>query len=223
MNAFQVNTSSEATLTLDYDKLVRKNAITNANINNPLRAPRRTESVSEIETLMRVRVTGEYTHTDVWLLQDEQFTDKFDNGWEAKYQDCDNRSAQMYAESELGRMAFLAKPNIDGTVLGFAPSRDGHEYTFSFYYLGDEALYLNDMQLEASTLIDAENTYTFTYSEEDMAERFIISRQAFGAPAVTTGNERISDDAKPIKFIKDDRIFILVRGILYDITGKVVR
>ena len=223
MNAFQVNTSSEATLTLDYDKLVRKNAITNANINNPLRAPRRTESVSEIEALMRVRVTGEYTHTDVWLLQDEQFTDKFDNGWEAKYQDCDNRSAQMYAESELGRMAFLAKPNIDGTVLGFAPSRDGHEYTFSFYYLGDEALYLNDMQLEASTLIDAENTYTFTYSEEDMAERFIISRQAFGAPAVTTGNERISDNAKPIKFIKDDRIFILVRGILYDITGKVVR
>ncbi|MBR5677923.1 MAG: InlB B-repeat-containing protein [Paludibacteraceae bacterium] len=223
MNAFQVNTSSEATLTLDYNKLVRKNAVTNANINNPLRAPRRTESVSEIEALMRVRVTGEYTHTDVWLLQDEQFTDEFDNGWEAKYQDCDNRSAQMYAESELGRMAFIAKPNIDGTVLGFAPSRDGHEYTFSFYYLGDEALYLNDMQLEVSTLIDAENTYTFTYSEEDMAERFIISRQAFGAPAVTTGNERISDDAKPIKFIKDDHIFILVRGILYDITGKVVR
>lgn len=223
MNAFQVNTSSDATLTLDYDKLVRKNAVTNANINNPLRAPRRIENVSEIEALMRVRVTGEYTHTDVWLLQDEQFTDEFDNGWEAKYQDCDNRSAQMYAESELGRMAFLAKQNIDGTVLGFAPSRDGNAYTFSFYFIGDEALYLNDMQLETSTLIDAENTYTFTYSEEDMAERFIISRQAFGVPAITTGNESINDDAKPIKFIKDDHIFILVRGILYDITGKVVK
>ena len=72
-------------------------------------------------------------------------------------------------------------------------------------------------------MIDGENTYAFTYNEDDMSGRFVISRQAFGVPTVATGNENVSDDAKPIKFIKDDHIFILVRGILYDITGKVVR
>ena len=222
MNAFQVNTSSETTLTLDYDKLVRN--YDKKTLNTAMRAPRhRNTGVTEVEALMRVRVSGEFTHTDVWLLQDELFTDEFDNGWEAMYAECDNRSAQMYAISELGNMAFLAKPNIDGTVLGFAPSRDGNEYTFSFHYIGDEPWYLNDMQLEESTLINAENTYTFTYSEDDMAGRFVISRQAYGAPPIITGNDNISDEAIPIKFIKDDKIFILVRGVLYDITGKVVK
>ncbi|MBO7457236.1 MAG: hypothetical protein J6T71_05385, partial [Paludibacteraceae bacterium] len=221
MNAFQVNTASETTLTLDYDKLVRKNAASNEGINSPMRAPRRT-AAKEIDALMRVRVSGEKTHTDVWLLQDERFSEDFDNGWEAIYAECDNRSAQLYAVSELGQMAFIAKPDLDGTPLGFAPSRDGNTYSFSFQYTGNEALYLNDMQEETSTLINEENTYMFTYSESDMTGRFIISAQPFGIPAIITGNENINTDAKPIKFIRENKMYILVNGILYDATGKIV-
>lgn len=222
MNAFQVNTTSEATLTLDYDKLVRKNAASNAQINNPLRAPRR-DAPNEVEALMRVRVSGEKTHTDVWLLQDEQFSDDFDNGWEAIYAVCDNRSAQLYAVSELGQMAFIAKPDLEGTPIGFAPSRDGNVYTFSFQYTGDDTYYLNDLKEEKSTLIEAENTYLFTYEAGEMSPRFLISTTPFELPSVTTGVGNVGHSEKAQKIIYNDHVYIIRGGKIYDVMGKMMK
>ena len=222
MNAFQVNTTSEATLTLDYDKLVRKNAASNAQINNPLRAPRR-DVPNEVEALMRVRVSGEKTHTDVWLLQDERFSDGFDNGWEVTYAECDNRSAQLYAVSELGQMAFIAKPDLEGTPIGFAPSRDGNVYTFSFQYTGGDTYYLNDLKEEKSTLIEAENTYLFTYEEGEMSPRFLISTTPFESPSVTTGVGNVGHSEKAQKIIYNDHVYIIRGGKIYDVMGKMMK
>ena len=222
MNAFQVKTSSTATLTLDYDKLVRKNAASNDQINNPLRAPRR-DAPNEVEALMRVRVSGEKTHTDVWLLQDERFSDGFDNGWEATYAECDNRSAQLYAVSELGQMAFIAKPDLEGTPIGFAPSRDGNLYTFSFQYTGGDTYYLNDLKEEKSTLIEAENTYLFTYEAGEMSPRFLISTTPFESPSVTTGVGNVGHSEKAQKIIYNDHVYIIRGGKIYDVMGKVMK
>ena len=220
MQAFQVTTSSATTLTLDYDKLVRPATNT---VNAPMRAPKRkAPPQAEIEGLLRVRVSGEQTHTDVWLLQDERFDYGFDNGWEASYQECDERSAQLYALSEIGKMAFLAQPEIDGTVLGFAPSRDGDEYTFSFHYLGNETLYLNDLKQQNSTLISEENIYRFTYEEGD-THRFLISATPFGAPGITTGVSETGDGARVQKIIYRDHVYIIRGGRIYDVVGKVVK
>ena len=218
MNAFQVNTLSETTLTLDYDKLVRAGT---ENLNTPLRAPSR-RAKKDIEAIMRVRVSGETTHTDVWLQQDEHFSEDFDNGWEATYVECDNRSSQLYANSELGKMAFLALPDLEGTFLGFAPSRDGNEYLFTFRYVGNEEFYLNDLKLKQSTLISEENSYLFTYEEGD-ENRFYISRTPLTSPQTPTGVDNTKVTPKAQKFIYQDKLYILRNGVLYDATGKVVK
>ncbi|MEE1069892.1 MAG: DUF4832 domain-containing protein [Paludibacteraceae bacterium] len=222
MNAFQVNTPQETELHLNYNRLVRgegKGGVNSeSNLNQPMRAPHK-----PIEALMRIRVAGEKTHTDMWLLQDERFDYGFDNGWEAEFVEGDDRSAQLYAVSEIGKMAFLAQPELDGTLLGFAPSRDGAEYTFSFYYTGSQKLYLNDLKLQTSTLVSDNDTYLFTYEKGD-EQRFIISTAPFNIPDISTGvgNTTNGENAKAVKFIKDDKIFIFVNGMLYDATGKMV-
>ena len=171
---------------------------------------------------MRVRVSGVKTRTDVWLLEDDRFSEAFDNGWEATYAECDDRSAQLYAQSETGNMSFLAKPDIEGTVLGFAPSKDGNQYLFTFHYVGDDEYYLNDLKLTTATLISNENNYLFTYEEGD-TNRFYISRQPLGAPAVATGVDNPREEAKPRKFIYKDKMYILYNGRVFDATGKVVK
>ncbi len=224
MQAFQVTTGTETSLTLNYDKLVRDVNIVSDNLTEKQHAPARRSAGAKksLMSTMRVRVSGVKTRTDVWLLEDDRFSDEFDNGWEAKYAECDDRSAQLYAQSETGNMSFLAKPDIDGTVLGFAPSKDGNQYLFTFHYVGDDEYYLNDLKLTTATLISNENNYLFTYEEGD-TNRFYISRQPLGAPAVATGVDNPREEAKPRKFIYKDKMYILYNGRVFDATGKVVK
>ena len=224
MQAFQVNATSETTLHLDYDKLVRDVNVVSDNLTEKQHAPARrfAGAKKSLMSTMRVRVSGMKTRTDVWLLEDDRFSDEFDNGWEAKYVECDDRSAQLYAQSEIGNMSFLAKPDIEGTVLGFAPSKDGNQYLFTFHYVGDEEYYLNDLKLTSSTLISDESSYLFTYEAGD-TNRFYISRQPLGGPAITTGVDEVREEAKPRKFIYNDKMYILFNGRVFDATGKAVK
>ena len=226
MNAFQVTTSSETTLTLDYDKLVRGGATSAAvgDLTVPLRAPKRSPEKAQngIEAMMCVRMSGEKTHADVWLQQDERFSNEFDNGWEATYVECDNRSPQFYAQSEIGKMAFLALPDLEGTVLGLAPSRDGNEYSFTFHYVGEEEFYLNDLKLHDAVLINEENSYEFTYSEGD-TNRFYISRTAINAPTVTTGVGNTRDGVKAQKILYNNKLYIIINGRVYSAEGALVK
>ena len=175
---------------------------------------------------MRIRVAGEKTNTDVWLMQDPRFTEAFDNGWEAYYSTCDNRSAQLYARSNAGKMAFLALPDLDGTVLGFAPSRDGNDYTFTFKYRGEDEYYLNDLKLQQSVLIDGENNYNFTFEKGD-TNRFYVSRTPFEAPQTPTSIDNTSSSAnqstKAIKVIYNDKLYIIRGGRVYSADGTLVK
>jgi hypothetical protein len=173
--------------------------------------------------MMRVRVNGEKTHTDIWLQQDSRFSEEFDNGWEAKYAECDNRSAQFYAQSEIGKMAFLALPDLEGTILGFVPNRDGNDYTFTFHYVGDEEFYLNDLKQKASTLISEDATYSFTYGDGD-TNRFYISRTPIDAPQTSTGVDNTGNgEVKARKFIYRDKMYIMINGRVYSVDGALVK
>ncbi len=213
MQAFQIKVSAEATLTLDYDKVVRGS--TNS-LTEKLRTPMRRSAHSDVPMSI-IRVKDSKTYTDLCLLEGELFSDEFDNGWEAEYMDGDGLSATLYAETEIGRMAVAAMPEIEGTVLGFAPGKE-RDYTFTF--LGaDMGYYLNDIKLQQSTLINAENSYTFTFEAGD-TNRFYISRTPINAPAITTGIGNTGDNVCAKKFIMNDKMYILVNGLLYDATGK---
>ena len=180
MQAFDVLTTTETSLYLDYDRLVRSNS---TDINKPLYAPKRTAGQQGQVAMMHVTVADNRTHTSLYLLEDEAFSDRFDNGWEAEFMSGDGRSASLYAISPLGNMAVLALSDIDGTTLGFEPGRE-NQYTFSFRYTG-RMLYLNDIQQRKSTLITDWNTYTFLAGENDMPNRFYISSTPIEAQTST--------------------------------------
>lgn len=180
MQAFDVLTATETSLYLDYDRLVRSNS---TDINKPLYAPQRTAGQQGQVAMMHVTVADNRTHTSLYLLEDEAFSDRFDNGWEAEFMSGDGRSASLYAISPLGNMAVLALSDIDGTTLGFEPGRE-NQYTFSFRYTG-RMLYLNDIQQRKSTLITDWNTYTFLAGENDMPNRFYISSTPIEAQTPT--------------------------------------
>ena len=218
MQAFQIKVSAEATLTLDYKKVVRGS--TN-DLNAKLRAPGRRMAANEV-TMTNIRVADSKTHTDLSLFEGDRFSDAFDNGWEAEYMNGDDRSAKLYAETEAGQMAVAAMYDYEGTVVGFAPGKET-EYTFSF--MGeDNGYYLNDIKLKNSVRISEGETYTFTYEDGDTANRFYISRTAINAPAVTTGMENLNAAAPRVqKIIYNDKLYIIRGGRLYDATGKVVK
>ncbi len=226
MQAFQVTTSSETTLTLDYDKLVRDVTIATDNLTQPMSAPKRKmkrAAKKSLDAMMRVRMSGFKTRADLWIMEDGRFSDEYDNGWEANYIECDNRSPQLYANSEIGKMAFLAKPDIEGTILGIAPSLDGNEYLFTFHYVGDEEFYLNDLKLKQSVLISEEESYSFMYEDGD-TNRFYISRTRIDAPQMPTGVENTHGDAvKARKFIYNDKLYIMLNGRVYSAEGQIVK
>ena len=188
MQAFDILTESETSLYLDYERVVRGGGT--ADINTPMRAPQSNKSGNGI-TLMRVTVADSQTHTDLYLMQHQAFTDAFDNGWDATYMACDGRSASLYAITPIGEMAVAAIPEIEGINLGFAPGKET-EYTFSFGYTGS-MLYLNDTRERRSTLITDWNTYRFTASDNDDANRFYISATPIEAQ-VPSGLVEVSDN-----------------------------
>lgn len=222
MQAFEVDVADGSTsgmLHLNYDKHVR-NIGTAPEENAALKAPKRYQA--DEPSMMRLRVADTATYTDLYLIEGEEFSDEFDNGYDGKYQQCDGRSAALYALSPIGNMAVLAQQSINNTAIVFRPGRQ-NEYTFTFGYNGEVAYYLNDLLLEQSTEIREGNEYRFTCNEGDMESRFVVSTTPLGAPDITTGIGNAGHPEKVQKIMYKDHIYIIRAGRVYDIVGKEVR
>lgn len=217
MQAFQIKASSAGTLTLDYSKHVRGGS---TDLNAQLRAPQRKAENEDVQ-LMRIRVADSKTHTDLYLFEGEQFTDAFDDGWEANYRVGDNQSAKLYARTSIGVMAVAAMPSLESTPVYFIPGQET-EYTFTFGGSG-MGYYLNDLKLEKSTLISEGAEYTFTYERGDAAARFMISATPYGAPEIITGNEEIRSENKARKILYNNKLYIIVNGHVYSAEGALVK
>lgn len=196
MQAFEVDfledaTVTTSTFTVNYNDAVRTRY--GQDFNTPLYAPRRRTEAADAPQLMRISVEDSRTKTDLWLLQDDQFTYGFDNGWDGRWFEGDGRSAGLWAFTPAGDMAVSAQPAIDGTTIGFVPGRET-VYTFSFTWTG-EPLWLNDMLLQRSVSIRTGNLYTFTASGEDMPNRFVISHDPY-QPVVTSLTDMVLTDGE---------------------------
>ena len=218
MQAYYIKANAETTLTLDYDNLVRSTAT--ESLNEKLRAPRRTEVRQNDISGMRMRVSDSKTHTDLYLFEDGQFSERYDNGWEAKFMEGDGRSAQFYALNGTDKMAVLATDELEGTFLGFVPGKESG-YTISFFG-GEGRYYLNDLKMQQSTLIEAGNNYPFTYEAGDDANRFLISRQPFGALS-PTGCDTTHEDIKSTKIFYNGTLYIIRAGRIYSAEGMLVK
>ena len=222
MQAFEVKTTSNTSLTLNYDQLVR-DLPESADTNEPLHAPRRGKRINTNIPIMRVTMSDSTARNDVYLFSGEQFSEGFDNGWDGEFLTGESRYAQLYAMTPNGNLAISAQPEMDGTVLGFVAGTS-EQYTMTFRYIGDETLYLNDMLTQTSTLIDDESEYMFTAQAGERNSRFVISSTPFEAPQTPTGVENVSTEAPKVrKLIINDKVYIIRNGRIYGVDGALVK
>ena len=130
----------------------------------------------------------------------------------------DGRFGELYAQAT-EKMSILAAPNLEGTVLGFAPGQ-AESYTISFEGDG-KGYYLNDVKMETSTLIEEGNTYEFAADESTNATRFVISKKPIHN--TPTDVDAVNDGVKARKQLIDGVLYIIRDGRLYDVTGALVK
>ena len=122
-------------------------------------------------------------------------------------------------------VATLTTNSFIGTRVGV---RTGEEtvYTLSFSHLNSEQeLALWDKEMDQTIEITEETEYTF-FAEPNsiITDRFqIVERDGANKPGVTTDIDNVENGTKAYKFIKDNQLYILKNGVLYNATGVVVR
>ena len=216
---YVANTSGSAgTLHLDYDKIVRP--IGNRNVSSgPMHAPARYASVSEKPVVAKLWVSGSRYDDRLVVLEREDFTRSNDDGWDGEKWDGSMIAPCIWSVNEDGGAeAVTATPDMEGTLIGFRAGEDS-EYTFRFEYDGmEDELYLLDTDTRLYTRVLTGSTYTFTCADKGEHDRFLLTRNA---PTIVTGvdNTRHEPD-RAVKFIYQDKMYIFIRGVLYDAAGK---
>ena len=223
---FVKNTGGSAgTLHLDYERHVRKTTRNNI-LSDEMHAPaRRTAFSSDEPVVLKMKVSGENYDDKLLLLEREDFTEGFDNGWDGDKWDGNESALYIYTTDNNGtENSVSAIPELEGTIIGFRAGEDD-AYTLNFEYLNsDEPLYLYDVENNTYTQIMTGMTYRFFTTDNEKHERFIITRS--NGQEVATGVEPVSgslDRSKAKKLLIEDKMFIMVNGMLYDATGKVVK
>lgn len=223
MQGFYVanSTGSAGTLHLDYDKLVRQHGVSNY-IQGQMHAPRRIAKGSNDPVMLKMIVCGSRYDDRLIVAEREDFTKGHDDGWDGAKWDGSTISPTIWSQNEEGGVeSVTATPDMEGTIIGFRAGED-NEYTFHFEYDDmAEPLFLLDMDERMYVRILNDVTYTFTCADKGEHNRFLLTRKA---PGIPTGCEPIDGGGGPkaMKFIKDNKLYILLNGVLYDATGKVV-
>ena len=214
--------SATGTLHLDYDKHVR-GTTRGSIIGDALHAPKHAQV--EEPVVLKIKVSGENYDDKLLLLEREDFSTGFDNGWDGDKWDGNESALYLYTtDSEGTENSVSAIPELEGTVIGFRAGED-NSYTMYFDYLNsDEAIYLYDIEANIYTRIETGGIYWFMTNDNEKHDRFIITRKS---PQIATGGGNVQSDdvqgTKARKLIIEDKMFIMVDGKLFDATGKMVK
>lgn len=218
MQAFEVNftadaTQTTATLTLDYDTLVRaavddlslythKLYKPRANAENNLAEstaevlrPAAEDAIKDEPLMLRLRLESQNRRADLYLLQDERFSAGYDAGWDGYWQAGDETAIGVYALTAAGNMVVSAQPELEGTTVVTSVGSD-KDCLITFSFSGGDgnapALYLNDMQLRRSVLIDNDTWYSYRAGDNDMKNRFVISATPLNSSIETSVAEVVN-------------------------------
>ena len=185
MQAFQVNTTQNGNLTLDYARLT--GSATGLST-DPLRAPQQHQAEQEAPVVLRIAVSGNEGTTSsdqVYLMQRADFTEDFDNGWDGTKMQGDANLLSLYTADN---KAIDARPNLIGTQLIFRAGEE-QEYTLAYEYNGSEAIYLYDAKTNRYSPISDGSTYAFSSTAAEVSARFRIA-SAEEALQTPTGTEQ---------------------------------
>lgn len=227
MQGFWVKANgASAQLKLDYSRLVWGVDYSGTRINKPLRAPKRNAELDEemdeempITGQMMINVSSEQESDVVFMLESERFETAYENGNDA-YKIA-SESLDIYTVEDGDKLSVDATSSMDGTQLGIHTNEET-AFTLSFSHVSEEKWALFDMYTNEK--IDIYDGTTYTFFEEPNAEingRFMIVERE--APSITTGVDNADTKVKVHKFIKDNQVFILKNGVLYNTMGAIVR
>ena len=223
MQAFQVKATAEgATLTLEYDRLVRTKQVGNS----PMRAPKHNAQTlgNGINERLRISVIGKRYSDYLYLLSHEEATEGFDNGWDGEKIYSDNLNVPViYVENAAGDWQISTQPVLVGTQFGFYRGEDD-VYTICFDYVGDETLYFYDAVADTYTEVKTGNTYSFISTTDNLERRFALTNfNPYVKPTPTDIDNTDAHSRMVRKFVLNDHVYILIDGVLYDVVGKMVR
>lgn len=220
---FVKSNGSAGTLHLDYDRHVRGTTRDNI-LSGPMHAPKRAQATDTDEpVVLKIKVSGENYDDKLLLLAREDFSMGFDNGWDGDKWDGNESALYIYTKDEAGtENSVSAIPEMEGTVIGFRAGEDD-AYTLHFEYLNSaEELYLFDTETNAYTKIMTGATYRFFTDDKEKHDRFVITRKS---PQIATDVDEVDSGKRRDvrKLLIEDKMYILLNGMLYDATGKVVK
>ena len=213
----------DGTLSLNYSKHVRPSG-GNSVVNGAMHAPKRVADETDRPAVLKMKVSGSQYDDRLILLEREDFTTGYDAGWDGDKMGDVATSPRITTTREDGTAdAVAALPDLEGTLINFRAASTDDQYTLYFDYETEDAepLYLLDLTNNAYTRVETGGNYTFFTTDKADHKRFALTR--YRAPQITTGVEDASEDngqGKAVKFIENDKLYILRNGVLYDGTGK---
>ena len=218
MQGFFVNTTKAGTLKLNYERLVW-----NADYTKHTNAPLRTKERSNTTGALCLSIEADGWRDNLYLLESEDYEPDFQNGYDARKMM--NGELNIFAvEEEDTYLAVDATHSLVNTRVGV---RTGEEtaYTFTFANLRtQDAIALLDNETEQIIPIVEGATYTFFATPNTMiTNRFVIvANEDVDGEGVATDIQNPIVGTKLHKFIKDNKLFILKDGILYNAQGQLV-
>ncbi len=175
MQGVLIKTSIDgAKLHLNYKKHVWNAKQTTGNdFNKPMRvAAADNQSDDEFALSYRVRlaVNSENSGADrIYLLENEEFTSQYDNGWDAPKL-MGEGLMNIYTNEDAGQMSVSATDNVENMYIGFQAGAD-YEYTmYITSVIGDELFLRDNVSGETYPLI-SDTQFTF-YAEPNTKDDF---------------------------------------------------
>lgn len=219
----QADNASPQTITFNADKIVPPSA--------PARYTTSDESVPEQEAYIRLSNGAE--HDLMGLIIGEDYTEAYEpNADLAKLLGEANavKTYMHYADMDMAYVAINATLAQEWIPVTVNIPAEG-EYTFSITNSSTvdalEGIYLIDYQNGDHVTNLIENDYVFTAAAGTISDRFAINaivgqrETPTDIDIINAGGDIHSNE--PVKFIWNDKVFILHRGVIYDSTGKRVR
>lgn len=177
MQGFYIVTESATSVTLNYDRLVRNAA---GHEDDPLstlpnRAPQRHVQALSMPRII-IDVTGSRFSDRLYLFENAEQTDGFDNAWDGLKFEGEAYAPQLMTHTGNLDLAVDVSPSFGGKRIVF---RAGEDSTYTLHFRSTETgLYLRDLLTQEETDITEGGTYTFTAGDKINHERFeIIDRR----------------------------------------------
>ena len=195
MQAFFVKANeNNATFTVDYET-----AVAGANKGNQMRAPRAHEEFN----VLKIMIEGENSRDRLFLLENEETSKAYDNGYEARKIFDAPRGHQMYATCEYGYASIDCSESFIGQTIGLKGDNEGEMLTISFdtdRLEGYQSLYLYDKVTGKYVNILSNEKYTFFGIKGANDNRFSIvtnpDDKTQTPPFVIIGNELAFDKSQ---------------------------